>query len=907
MALKKNELYSSLWKSCDALRGGMEPSQYKDYVLTLLFLKYISDRYKNDPFGAIVIPEGTSFDEISKLKNDKEVGDKLNKIIAKIAEENELKGVINIADFNDSDRLGSGREQVDKLTKLIGIFEKLNFENNRADGDDLLGDAYEFLMQKFATESGKSKGQFYTPAEVSRVLAKIIGITADTPQDKTVYDMACGSGSLLLKASDEAKNGLTIYGQEKEHSTHALARMNMILHNNPTAVIVSGNTLSNPEWKESDGSLKRFDFIVANPPFSDKNWTSGVNVNDDPFNRFELGTPPAKNGDFAFLLHMIKSLKTDGKGAIILPHGVLFRGNAEETLRRNIVKQGYIKGIIGLPANIFYGTGIPASILVIDKQNASTRKGIFMIDASQGFIKDGNKNRLRSSDVHRIVTTFNHQKEIPHYSRMVPLSEIEENGYNLNIPRYIESDNEEDLHDLEAHLQGGIPNRDIEALDRYWKAFPSLQEILFTPLREGYSQLLIQEEEVRNTILEHPEFAQFLRESLIPFNEWRDANDLTTLAVGDSPKSWIEELSNDLLERYDDNSLIDNYSIYQLLMDYWAETMQDDFYYIAEQGWEKCNAIRAVRRDNDNKLLEEIDIDLGRHQQYKAEVIPPKLIIQRFYKTEGEAVNTLQNRADEFKEASTNFLEEHSGEEGALEDISNKTEANELLISQYESAWNLLNADEYRRYEILKEKELNEERQLKDLQLLPELEALKNARGNITLKAVRDRCEETSNADEKAILTRYLTTDKTIKATRRDKNSLYNSAKLMIDEELDARKEEDYFREIWVITHYIDLLDEESAKRREANEARKRLLEKVLKHYSTLTLTEIKTLVVEDKWLATLKSSITAEIERITHYLTERIQLLERRYHTPLPVMTEELNDLETRVAEHLKKMGLEW
>jgi type I restriction enzyme M protein len=373
MAVKKSELYSSLWKSCDELRGGMDASQYKDYVLTLLFVKYVSDKYAGNRNALIVVPEGGSFADMVKLKGDKEIGDKINKIIGRLAEENDLKSVIDVADFNDEDKLGKGKEMVDRLSKLVTIFDGMDLRANRAEGDDLLGDAYEYLMRNFATESGKSKGQFYTPAEVSRIMAKIIGINRDTRQDQTVYDPTCGSGSLLLKAADEAPRGMSIFGQEMDNATAALARMNMILHDSPTAEIWKDNTLSTPHFTEKDGSLKTFDFAVANPPFSTKAWTSGFDPEHDEYKRFEYGIPPAKNGDYAFLLHIIKSLKSTGKGAVILPHGVLFRGNAEATIRRNLVRRGLIKGIIGLPANLFYGTGIPACIVVIDKYGIGGR------------------------------------------------------------------------------------------------------------------------------------------------------------------------------------------------------------------------------------------------------------------------------------------------------------------------------------------------------------------------------------------------------------------------------------------------------------------------------------------------------------------------------------------------------
>lgn len=506
MAIKKNELYSSLWASCDELRGGMDASQYKDYVLTLLFMKYVSDKYAGDPHGMIEVPESGSFDDLVGLKNDKEIGDKINKIIGKLAEENDLKGVIDVADFNDEDKLGKGKDMVDRLTKLVGIFQGLNFSANRVEGDDLLGDAYEYLMRHFATDSGKSKGQFYTPSEVSRILAKVVGITGETTQDQSVYDPTCGSGSLLLKAADEAPRGLSIFGQEMDNATAALARMNMILHDNVSAKIWQDNTLANPQWKDGQGNLKTFDFAVANPPFSFKSWSSGINLTNDEFKRFEYGIPPDKNGDFAFLLHILKSLKSTGKGVVILPHGVLFRGNAEARIREKLIHQGYIKGIIGLPANLFYGTGIPACIIVLDKEQATGRKGIFMVDASKGFIKDGNKNRLRSQDIHKIVDVFTKQMELKRFSRLVSFSEIADNDYNLNIPRYIDSSEPEDLHDLSAHLSGGIPNRDIDALDGYWQVFPTLRADLFKLTRDGYSDSLVESNQVKATILSHPEF-----------------------------------------------------------------------------------------------------------------------------------------------------------------------------------------------------------------------------------------------------------------------------------------------------------------------------------------------------------------------------------------------------------------
>src|SRR6476660_3096801 len=425
MAIKKSDLYSSIWASCDELRGGMDASQYKDYVLFMLFIKYISDKYGNtDDFApSVTIPKGASFKDMIALKGKPDIGDKINtQVIQPLIDANARLGRSDFPNFNDPNKLGDGAARVEKLSNLVGIFQKpeLDFSKNRAENDDILGDAYEYLMRHFATESGKSKGQFYTPSEVSRVIAKVIGISpANSKAATTAYDPTCGSGSLLLKVAAEAGKHITLEGQEKEFTTAGLARMNMILHDFPTANILPGNTLAAPKFKDGE-QLRTYDYVVANPPFSDKTWSTGLTPSQDRFQRFAWGVPPAKQGDYAYLLHIIRSMKGTGKAACILPHGVLFRGNAEGVIREQLVRSGCLKAIIGLPANLFYGTGIPACILVLDKENATARKGIFMIDASRGFKKDGPKNRLRAQDIHRIVDTFRKGEDVPRYARMVP-------------------------------------------------------------------------------------------------------------------------------------------------------------------------------------------------------------------------------------------------------------------------------------------------------------------------------------------------------------------------------------------------------------------------------------------------------------------------------------------------------
>lgn len=664
MAIKKSELYSTIWASCDKLRGGMDASQYKDYVLVLLFIKYVSDKYAGKKNAVITIPPGASFDDMVKLKGRKDIGDKINKkIIKPIAEENGLAGIIDVTDFNDNEKLGAPDEMVDKLTGLISIFQNpdLDFSKNRADGDDILGDAYEYLMRHFATESGKSKGQFYTPAEVSRVLAKILGINEkNSTRQTTAYDPTCGSGSLLLKIADEAEKDITLYGQEKDVATAGIAKMNMILHGHPTNEIRKGqSTLSHPLFTTGN-SLKQFDYAVSNPPFSSKNWMDGFKPSDDIYQRFTgYAIPPTKNGDYAFLLHIIKSLKSNGKGAVILPHGVLFRGGSEATIRKAIIEKGYIKGIIGLPANLFYGTSIPACIIMIDKENAEGRKGIFIIDANKGFEKDGNKNRLREQDIHKVVDVFNKQTAIAGYSRMVPLAEIKKNEFNLNIPRYIDSQEQEDIQDIEAHLLGGIPNPDIDALQSYWNVYPSLRKELFKISKRSpkYSELKVESKHVRVTIFGHPEFISYANSVNNIFTKWKQKNipSLTTIKVGDKPKLLIHSLSEDLLASFAGKKLLTNYDIFQHLMTYWADVMQDDVYTLVTDGW---NAGKEIEHDKKKKT-------------WQGRLIPKSLIIHEYFPDDKKEIEKLEVHRDGVARQIEELEDEHTGEDGMLSEVLN--------------------------------------------------------------------------------------------------------------------------------------------------------------------------------------------------------------------------------------------
>lgn len=819
MAIKKSELYSTIWASCDKLRGGMDASQYKDYVLVMLFLKYVSDKYAGKKNALITIPVGSSFQDMVKLKGKKDIGDKINKkIIKPIAEENGLSGIIDVTDFNDDLKLGSGDEMIDKLSDLIAIFENpnLDFSNNRADGDDILGDAYEYLMRHFATESGKSKGQFYTPAEVSRVLAKIIGINEkNATAQTTVYDPTMGSGSLLQKVADEAGKSISLYGQEKDVATAGLAKMNMIIHNHPTNEIAKGqSTLSHPAWAK-DNNLKQFDYAVSNPPFSSKNWTDGLKPHDDLYNRFTgYGVPPPKNGDYAFLLHIIRSLKAKGKGAVILPHGVLFRGNAEGDIRTNIIRKGFIKGIIGLPANLFYGTGIPACIIVIDKENAENRKGIFMIDAGKGFIKDGNKNRLREQDIHKIVDVFTKQLTINKYSRMVPLAEIEGNEYNLNIPRYIDSREAEDIQDIEAHLLGDMPNADIEALQPYWDVYPTLKKELFANSKRSnkYSTLKVENKLIRTTIFSNAEFIGYAKSIDNLFNRWKQKNIplLQNIKSGDKPKKIIHSLSEDLLAAFTGKKLIDNYDIYQHLMTYWNDIMQDDVYILVTDGWKAGNAIEQDKKK----------------KEWEGKLIPKQLITGNYFPKEKNQLEELEASRDNIVRQIEELEEEYSGEDGLLADALND-------------------------------------------------------KGKPTKALVQKRIKQIEKEEAVEMLTMAA-----------EPAAIY------------GEPEED---ELTVLKKYMELAEAETTANKKIKDAETALEKMVLAQYPKLSNAEIKTLLVEKKWMNSLQLQVQNEMDRISHRLAQRIKELAERYHTTLPQLAYETEDLTAKVNAHLKKMGFTW
>jgi type I restriction enzyme M protein len=830
MAIKKSDLYSSLWASCDELRGGMDATQYKDYVLFMLFIKYVSDKYgdSEDFAPPVNIPKGASFKDMVAMKGKSDIGDKINtQVIQPLIDANSRLARTDFPDFNDSNKLGDGPHKVEKLGNLIAIFENpaLDFSKNRAENDDILGDAYEYLMRHFASQSGKSKGQFYTPSEVSRIMAKAVGICpTNSVAATTAYDPTCGSGSLLLKVAAEAGKHITLEGQEKDVTTAGLARMNMILHDFPTANVLSGNTLFDPKFKDGE-QLRTYDYVVANPPFSDKTWTTGLTLGEggsgDRFQRFSWGVPPKKQGDYAYLLHIIRSMKSTGKGACILPHGVLFRGNAEAVIRQQLVRSGYLKAVVGLPANLFYGTGIAACILVLDKENAAARKGIFMIDASKGFKKDGPKNRLREQDIHKIVDTLTRLDESdPRYARMVPVAEISDpkNDYNLNLPRYIDSTEPEDLQDIDGHLRGGIPERDLDALGNFWKIMPGLRDALFEKFnRPGYAALKLPIVEVKPTIFGHSEFTAFTTKARKLFTKWQTASVplLKGFNQNGHPKQLIETIAEDLLATFKTAPLLDAYDVYQHLMDYWADTMQDDCYLISDAGWKAGAMPREIRqvKNKEGKLVwpEKEDFKKGK-RRFKSDLVPAALLIARHFAAERDAVATIEADISGIEQQLDEKREEQSGEEG----------------------------------------------------LLAEVIEGEGEKQKITAKALKARLKEIG-------------------------------------------RDPDYVEERQALEDYSALLDQQVNAKARLKAAQEGLEAKLDAKYPTLTEDEIKTLVVDDKWLAILAGAVQGELDRVSQTLTGRIRQLAERYATPLPQLTNEVATLSARVDGHLKKMGAVW
>lgn len=895
MAVKKSELYSVLWEAANKLRGGVEPSRYKDYVLLLLFFKYVSDRYKGQRYGEFEIVEGASFDDLIAAKGKPDVGERVDKIIQNFLETNNLKGALPDVSFNNTDELGKGKELVDKVSGLIAIFQNpaIDFKKNRANGDDIIGDAYEYFMMKFAQESGKSKGQFYTPSEVSRTISRLIGIgEIENTRDKkwTLHDPAAGSGSLLIRAADEApvdENGhsiVSIYGQEKYPDTAGLAKMNFILHNKGTGEIHSDNTLSMPYYTNDFGELRKFDFIVMNPPFSDKDWSDGIKPDEDTYRRFEgFGIPPAKNGDYAWFLHVLKALDDKGKAGIILPHGVLFRGNAEESIRKEILKRKYIKGIVGLPSNLFYGTGIPACIIVIDKENADQREGLFMIDASDGFKKDGDKNRLREQDIEKIVQVFTKKIEIKGYSRFVTYKEIiEDHDASLNIPIYISKINKDLPQNINSHLNGGIPKADIDSMQSLWDISTDLRDKIFEERKETkVYDLKVDPDEIEGLIFDDEKIRKEIdKETREIFENWKLGveDKLKNIDETTNPKAFIRDLGFSILDAYENAKLIDNYAVYDFLLNYWNEKLQDDVYIVKASGYEAAREIEmeyAKKKIKDDQDVEiEID-DKNKFKSFDGLLIPRSIIEKNYFETEVKIIGALTFVITEIDEKMNEIFEENSGEEGLLEEALNE------------------------KGDAVTKTALNN--RLKDL------EAKKVSEDVDRLNLILDKFD----TKDQGLMEEIFSSTPSLKAyDLRNKNGKFgkNKIKAAIKQaQANAKMPEIYKEEYDLLNSYKDLMTAKDEKNDAIKEKIADMDVKVMEKYADLSIEEIKKLLFEDKWMARISQDIGDALDGEINFIGARLVDISRRYETTLGELEDQAEKSRADVRKALERMGYSW
>lgn len=894
--MKKSELYSMLWEACNKLRGGVEPSRYKDYVLVLLFFKYVSDRYKGQPFAEFTISKGASFEDLIDAKGKSDVGERVDKIIQKFLEDNRLQGSLPDVSFNNPEELGSGKELVDKVSGLIAVFQNpaIDFKNNRASGDDIIGDAYEYFMMKFAQESGKSKGQFYTPSEVSRIIARLIGIgdIKQMPTKKwTLYDPAAGSGSLLIRAADEApvdENGdsiVTIFGQEKYPDTAGLAKMNFILHNKGTGEIKSGNTLSTPQYLDEFNELKKFDFIVMNPPFSDKSWTDGIKPSEDKYKRFDgYSIPPEKNGDYAWFLHILKSLDSNGKAGIVMPHGVLFRGNAEETIRIEVLKKKYIKGIVSLPQNLFYGTGIPACIIIIDKEDAETREGIFLIDASRGFKKDGSKNRLREQDIEKIVQTFINREEIPGYSCFVKYSDVlEKNGGNLNIPRYIQKIDDTLPQNIAAHLKGGIPGTDVDSLKKLWSIAPALKQEIFTCIDEVHNiyTLALASGEIEGVISQDERIlAEKQHETKVIFEQWKAKvkDILLGIDADTNPKELIRMIAAMLRLAYEQARLLDNYDVYDCLLNYWNAKLQDDVYAIKAGGYAVAREIdyeyaKKKQKDESGETVE-VD-DTSKVKSFEGALIPKEIMEKVFFAEELAELTTLMEQSAALEAELDEMREEESGDEGLLKEALNEK------------------GDSIPRANLNKRiKELDAKKTSAIMDAMTQLVALFDENKTVEMEALIREVPELGEFDI------------------RNKNGTFGKTKLKAALKVAAETAvvpEIYADEYAALTLYSQKYAEMDTVDKAYKAARKALDEKLVTKYAVLTDDEIKHLLFDMKWTAKLAADVRDEIEQVLNTLSSKVLLIAKRYEHTLGEIEDRTAKSRAAVVSALERMGYKW
>lgn len=870
MAIKKSEIYSTLTKCANKLRSnsGIGAESFKNYVLIILFIKYISDKVKSGDNTVLEIPEGCYFEDIVGLKGKKTIGDSLNKIIEKISAANGLQDIINLSDHDFCDKkLGNAEDSSKLISELIAAFQDdgLDFSHNRAADDDLIGDAYEYLMRNFASLAGKDKGQFYTPTEISRLMALLIGIDQDDRPMVSAYDPTCGSGSLLLRVRAAAKHNVSLDGQDIDPANIELSYMNMVIHGCETPNILQGDTLNSPKHVVN-GKLQTYDYVVSNPKFSLHNWMLTAKENDE-WGRWnpDMGVPPQQYGDFAFLLHCVKSMKPGGKCAIILPNGVLTRGGDEERLRKWLIEQRLLSGIIAFPANAFYGTSIAGNVLVLE--NHRVQDGVFFIDASELGYKDADsKIRLREQDIKRVIDVWKRRKDEPHFAHLStfkttqqegedsPMYEIERNGFNLNMSRYVVPRDKEIHQNIDGHLHGGIPVFDIDRLQKYWDICPSLRTALFVPFREGFFSLAIEKQKVSETISNEKSFKAQRDMFNSTIQEWCDQTKPLMQAVGkdSKPKEVIALWGQSILDTFlKDSSLVDAYDVYDQLLGYYNDILQDDLFMISRDGWMP----RLIVPTKKSPKWTDLSCDL----------LPVDLAVKVF-------LNDLKQEFDE--------------KTATLADIQEKQQT---MIDEDEGY-----LDDAIFYGKLNEKNIRTKLERCNAHRLTDDE-------KVFLESLTPYLEKNNKANKEKIAELRKLCDYLFEEGQ-------SITKKVVQKLLDNSERWEYStveqRNLWA--QYLDLLESEKTVKTEIKVLDAKLYKEIVRVYSELTEDDARNVIVNDKWLADISLRISDEMQTAMHRIVTEVNDMHSRYEFTLGELSQSFAAKEALVFNHLKEMGFE-